>query len=393
MLSPIRIGLFARLLPFVLAAFGVSAQTRPEPLPPLDSLGYQALNALSSTLFDQAESLKPSIADLNEKAHAVLLYRRARLEEAKADTTASKFQLDSLNKAVKAAKSQVKKRYQMLERAEKVISFSSSIQEMTDSLLIRKSLPKAWQQISQLYDELYPPTAVEKLKNEGIAAEPPPSKKEKKKKETLPKEVPVSDSSSTSVTQTNLKPVQQPKRFAQYNAANDVMLSPPTPPCSVASSSRDEFSGELSRTLESAELFRYTNPALKTYLQGKTHVVCTAALASAGPNATLILTFNINDPNARKAFGRLDKNSLATLTFLDGSILELQNAIADDGVFALENETSIFRGHYPLTPEVFKKIRRTGLDKIRILWSKGYDDYEVQQVDLLMRQAECLFKL
>jgi hypothetical protein len=171
------------------------------------------------------------------------------------------------------------------------------------------------------------------------------------------------------------------------------MLSPPTPPCSVASSSRDEFSGELSRTLESAELFRYTNPALKTYLQGKTHVVCTAALASAGPNATLILTFNINDPNARKAFGRLDKNSLATLTFLDGSILELQNAIADDGVFALENETSIFRGHYPLTPEVFKKIRRTGLDKIRILWSKGYDDYEVQQVDLLMRQAECLFKL
>jgi hypothetical protein len=170
------------------------------------------------------------------------------------------------------------------------------------------------------------------------------------------------------------------------------MLSPPTPPCRIASSSRDEFSGEISRELARAELFRYTNPVLKTYLQGKTHIICEAALTSSGPNATLILTFNINDPNARKAFGRLEKNSIASLKFLDGSMLELQNAIADDGVFSLENDASIFRGQYPLTPEILKKLRHTGLDKVRILWSKGYDDYDVQQVDLLMRQAECLFK-
>ncbi|MFN0035685.1 MAG: hypothetical protein ACKVUS_11505, partial [Saprospiraceae bacterium] len=116
------------------------------------------------------------------------------------------------------------------------------------------------------------------------------------------------------------------------------------------------------------------------------------ALASVGPNAALHLLFTINDPNARKAFGRLDKNSIATLKFMDGSTFTLQNAVPDDGVFNPDTEATIFRAQYPIAPDVLKKLRRTELDKLRIAWSNGYDDYEVQQVDLLMRQAECLFK-
>jgi hypothetical protein len=160
----------------------------------------------------------------------------------------------------------------------------------------------------------------------------------------------------------------------------------------IASNSRDEFSGEISREMSRAELFRYTNPALKNYLQGKTHVICEAALATAGPNNTLLLTFTINDPNARKAFGRLDKNSIANLKFMDEVVFTLQNTVPDDGVFNQETGATIFRAQYPLTPEMVKKMRRTPLDKLRIAWSNGYDDYEVQQVDLLMRQAECLSK-
>jgi hypothetical protein len=189
-----------------------------------------------------------------------------------------------------------------------------------------------------------------------------------------------------------ISPSNPSKSFATYNPANDVMLRPPSSPCVIASSSRDEFSGEISREMAGAELFRYTNPALKNYLKGKTHVVCEAALSSSGTRTNLLLTFNINDPNARKAFGRLEKNGIATLKFLDGTTFQLQNAIADEGVFNLETESAVFRAQYPLNPEVLKKIRRSELDKIRILWSKGYDDYDVQQVDLLMQQAACLFK-
>jgi hypothetical protein len=274
--------------------------------------------------------------------------------------------LDSLSSALKQTNTRCKKAIKLSERAKKVEQLTADMTTM-DSLSLRKNLPKAWKLVTQVFDEIHPPLISETTNKEPEAV--------KKTKPVVEK----------------VKSIA-PSYTKKYDPSADVMLSPPTPPCSVASSSRDEFSGEISRELSGSELFRFTNPALKKYLSGKAHVVCEAALASAGPNAVLLLTFHINDPNARKAFGRLEKNSIASIRFLDGQTLELRNSVGDDGVFAQDNEASIFRGQYPLTPEVFKKLRKSELDTIRILWSKGYDDYEVQQVDLLMRQAECLFK-
>ncbi len=368
MRSPIRIGFLAASILFLLPSFGAFAQTRPAPLPPLDSLDFRDMLDISGDLFGKATNMEAQVAEMLEKANGELQISQTQLAEAKADTTLAKTVLDSLTKVAKTSKSVQKKTAQQLERAKKASALTGAMTDMIDSLSLRKSLPKAWQQVCQLHDELYPPLPTEKPEKEAVATDEPKKAEAEK-----------------------VKPIPLPGA-KKYSAAADVMLHPPTPPCVIASSSRDEFSGEISREMAKAELFRYTNPALKTYLQGKTHVICEAALASTGSKATLLLTFNINDPNARKAFGRLEKNSIATLKFLDGTIFELQNAIADDGVFTPDNDASIFRAQYPLNPEALKKIRRTGIDKLRILWSKGFDDYDVQQVDLLRQQAECLFK-
>ena len=394
--SRIQIGFLAVRTLLLFAPFLTFAQTRPQPFPPLDSLNLASMGRIGVQLFGTAQGLKMRLKEQTpdlEKAQGLALNQ---LALAKADSTIPKNQIDSLTKVAKFAKNAYKKGFDLTAKAEKLTQFTLALADM-DSLNLRKNLPKAWKQVNQIYDELYPPIPTEKPANETIAEKESKPKKEKKKKESPPTENPNSDSEPSAdqpVTNTPIanKPITSLKRFAAYNPATDVMLRPPTPPCKIASSSRDEFSGEISRQLAAAEFFRYTNPALKTYLQGKTHVICEAALSSSGPNIALQLTFIINDPNARKAFGRLEKNSVATLKFLDGSTFELQNALADEGTFNPENDGSIFQGHYPLNAEALKKIRRNGLDRIRILWSKGYDDYEVQQVDLLMRQAECLLK-
>ncbi|MBC7774087.1 MAG: hypothetical protein H7246_01510 [Phycisphaerae bacterium] len=369
MLSRMRIGFLALLVQLLFAQDLIFAQTRPEALPPLDSMGFYEMNRIAGNLFDNAQQLASAAQQLAEAADKNYEMVLIPFEAAKKDSTSSKALLDSLAKEVKETNARYKKALKLSKRVEQAHDLTSAMTDM-DSLGVRKNLPKAWKQVSQLYDELYPPLpaiasakAGEKTENEALA--------ENKTKSEIQKAKP------------NIK---------KYDPSADVMLHPPTPPCLIAVSSRDEFSGEISRELAHAELFRYTNPALKTYLQGKAHVICEAALASTGTKATLLLTFKINDPNARKAFGRLEKNSVATLKFMDGTIFELQNAIADDGVFSPDNDASIFHAQYPLNPEALKKIRRNELDKIRILWSKGYDDYDVQQVDLLMRQAECLFK-
>jgi len=168
------------------------------------------------------------------------------------------------------------------------------------------------------------------------------------------------------------------------------MLHPPLPPCALAMDRRDEFSGETQRETARTELFRYTNPVLKSYLQGKVHILCEAALSTIGPNTTLLLTFTIRDPNVRKAFGNLPKNSLATLQTLDGATYTINNQQLSEGLADDSGQVFTYRGQYPLDKTVLKKLRSTGLDKVRIAWSTGYEDYDVQNVDLLIRQAQCL---
>ncbi len=374
MLSRVRIGLFALYVQLLCAPLPSYAQTRPEASKHLDSLSIIELWSMGANLFDKAKGLEITAQTMLEAANKNHEMALIPFDAAKKDTTSSEALLDSLSKDVKEANTRLKKATKLSQRAVKATQLAGTMTEM-DSLNLLKNLPKAQKQINQLYDEIYPPLPAE-------------ARSAKAGKETDNEAV---------VTKKPKPAVEKPKQNTQvftkkYDPSADVMLQPPTPPCVIATSSRDEFSGEISRETARAELFRFTNPALKTYLQGKTHVVCDAALASTGTKATLLLTFKINDPNARKAFGGLEKNSVASLKFLDGSTFELQNAVADDGVFNAENDASIFRAQYPLNPEALKKIRRTGLDKLRILWSKGYDDYDVQQVDLLMQQVECLFK-
>lgn len=384
MLSSIRIGLFAIFIPLLCAPFLTFGQNRPEPLPPLDSLDLLEMQQIAAGLSATAESLKGQFSALEETASALVLGIENESTLAKLDSTSSKPRLDSLAKALKSAKAQAKKYTKFRERASKAAELGNAIASM-DSINARKNLPKAWQQVAQLQEELYPPVPTEIIDSEEVVTNEPKPKKEKKEKPN-PKDEPVINPPAIP------QAVNQPKKFVAYNPAADVMLTPPTPPCLIASATRDEFSGEVSKEMTRAELFRFTNPALRAYLQGKTHVICEASLASTGSNASLLLTFTINDPNARKAFGRLDKNSVATLKFIDGSNFMLQNAVPDDGVFNPETGATIFRAQYPVPADTLKKMRRTELDKLRIAWSNGYDDYEVQQVDLLMRQVECLFK-
>ncbi|MFN0212635.1 MAG: hypothetical protein ACKVT2_00135 [Saprospiraceae bacterium] len=388
MRSRIRLGLFGLCFHFLIAPNITFAQTRPEALPPLDSLDFMALWRIGNDLFDQSKIIEQTIRAQEDAADKDLELAQLWYDAAKQDSSSSKAVVDSLSKVLKKAKANFQKANKLLKKAENNLELTSGMSDM-DSLNLRKNLPKAWKEFKRLYEELYPETILENSENEAVVEK----KSREKKKKKQPKEPSSEKEGETMVAKAEPAPsVKQATRFAKYNPAADVMLNPPLPPCVIASSNRDEFSGEVLKETARSELFRYTNPALRTYLQGKTHVVCEAALTTNGTQSALLLTFNINDPNARKAFGRLEKNSIATLKFLDGSILELQNAIADDGVFSPDNDASIFRAQYSLNPAAIKKIRRTGIDKLRILWSKGYDDYDVQQVDLLMRQAECLFK-
>jgi hypothetical protein len=301
--------------------------------------------------------------------------QRAALEQewatAQMDSSLRKGQRDTLKNTLKTVQKIEKEQLGQLKKINEVVEWAAQISSM-DSVGQIKNLPKLEKKAAKYI---------------AIAPKTPPASPVSQTVETPP---------AKDTAQVTLKIEQStpPKSvgpvFASYDPKQDVMLYPPKPPCVLVQNSREEFSGQIIRQTASAEIFQFTNPALRKDLQGKIHIICRAAILVKGAEHTLLLNFNIQDPNARKAFGKLDKSAAATLQFIDGSTFIINNLRGDDGTFYPIEQTASFQGQFPIDGEVLKKMRRTELDKIRIAWAAGYEDYEVQQVDALIRLLGCL---
>jgi hypothetical protein len=229
------------------------------------------------------------------------------------------------------------------------------------------------------------PPETDLVSGEAGATEDTPEKKKKKGKKT-DEVLPAADSIPSTSGVSGKKTAASTKKFKSYNPLNDVLLNPSMPVCSLTLNTRDEFSGDVRRATAREELFKHTNPLAKNYLQGKTQVVCDAAMSRTGGQVFLSLYLIINDPATRKAQGILPQNAQVILKFIDGSTYSIYNQQSDNGRSDAEGQSFLFEGRFLLDRDVQKKIKGQELDKMRIHWANGYDDYEVYDIRLLMRQ-------
>ncbi len=377
-------------------------QTEPDSIPPASGKPSDWDVAVEAVqLSADARVLRDSFAQKAESITAKREILERAVQKAQADTTTAAEQLKTMRTELKEAQKEEKEVEKNLKRAKTTAEFAESVANM-EARQQRAQLPKSRKQVQQLKNMLYPPQP---------APEPEPEKEKKVKPEEMPAvvaaETPVQvDSSAVNAEAAQVKAEQNEKRrvklkpapqtpkvvFKTYSSAEDVMINPPTPPCVLASNIRDEFSGEVRREMQRTELFRHTNQALRKIYTDKAHTIGEASLLSIGLNAALRLNLRVNDPNVRRTQGSLQKGGVAILRFVDGSTVTLYNQRADDGEIVPEGQAVNFEAQFPLDRTLLKKIRNTELDKIRLAWTNGYEDYDVQQVDVLMRQAKCLFE-
>jgi hypothetical protein len=193
----------------------------------------------------------------------------------------------------------------------------------------------------------------------------------------------------------NLKPNQSKLRtadyYTRYSAANDVYLHPPNKKCMVEYEGIDEFSGKKRKDLVAEPIFFNTPDALKKSLGKRQYIYCTSSLSAiTGGTAFLTLNVTIASLDVSKLFGGLEKGSVISIKFLDGENVAIINNRNDFGLIDANAKTTTYRAQCTLGSAIQKILATKEVDKIRITWNAGYEDYEVYDVDLLMRQMNCL---
>ena len=137
-------------------------------------------------------------------------------------------------------------------------------------------------------------------------------------------------------------------------------------------------------------VFTHTDQDLRPYFKDKDLITAYSRLSKIGPYIYLTVDFHIASSHAQNNFGSLQNGSLLRLKLFDGEFVTLYDLKTDKGRIDPYSGHTIFSGQYALGKNEIKKILHSPLDKIRVLWATGYEDYEVYEVDKLIEQLNCL---
>ena len=171
---------------------------------------------------------------------------------------------------------------------------------------------------------------------------------------------------------------------------NDVLRNPPEVKCKVKQKGIDKRTRKERTEMEAGYLFGYTHPNIKSYFKEKDYLNAYAKLSKVGGLYYLSLEVRISSIKANKTYGSLDKGSGIRIKLIDGETVNLYNITAATGFIEPLTGNTIYQTNYPMEKAEFKKLSKTELDKMGFIWSTGYEEYEIYEVDFLINQAECL---
>jgi len=137
-------------------------------------------------------------------------------------------------------------------------------------------------------------------------------------------------------------------------------------------------------------LYSYTPDRLKNYFKEKELMEVSVSTQKVGKNHFVCFTVKIISKDAAKNYGLIQKGNMLKISFISGKSIIL-NAL-EDTRSSLESYTghSIYNVTYPLVGEATDLLSKIPLDTIGIMWSSGFETYDIYEVDLLIKQLTCI---
>lgn len=177
--------------------------------------------------------------------------------------------------------------------------------------------------------------------------------------------------------------------YSPFTHTNEVILRPPLPPCQVAYEGKDD-KGRYRRDLQKQILFTHTDERLRPVLKTQEYLTCEGYFTQLGGFRYLTLEFTFAYPNAREAYGFIEKGSYLMVKLLNGQFITLFSGKMDKGTYNTETGLLSYLVHYPIDQSQINILKRSEVDSVIVSWSSGYEEYEVFNLGFFIGQILCM---
>ena len=140
----------------------------------------------------------------------------------------------------------------------------------------------------------------------------------------------------------------------------------------------------------SLPFFNHSSSNFKKWSNKEYLITCFANLTSIDGSNFLVLKLIINSTNAKRTYGDLERNARMKLFFSNGDFIYLENIERDKGRLNRAEEHTRYSCVMAIDKSDKKALQKNPVYKIGIMWEEAYQEYEIQNIDLIQNQLNCL---
>ncbi len=104
----------------------------------------------------------------------------------------------------------------------------------------------------------------------------------------------------------------------------------------------------------------------------------------------LNLKLTLATKDAKRSYGHIEPNAMMRITLINDDHIYLFNGVNATGNIEAYTGNTIYQCVYPIKKEEYKELLRKEIDKVGIMWTTGFEEYEIYEVDFIQNQISCL---
>jgi hypothetical protein len=160
--------------------------------------------------------------------------------------------------------------------------------------------------------------------------------------------------------------------------------------CEVIFNGFDNQIKKKRREIKGGNWFGYTHPKLGSYFKENDFLRGEASLMKVDNKTFLNLRLVLATRDARRSYGFIQEDAMLRITFINGDRVYLNSQVRSDGNLEAYTGNTVYTCLFPLDKDDLKELERTEIDRVGIMWSTGFEEYDIYNVDFIINQLSCL---
>lgn len=160
--------------------------------------------------------------------------------------------------------------------------------------------------------------------------------------------------------------------------------------CEYTTNEVDEFTGNEKVIVKEEVFLTHTEESMKKYMKNRDYTTCKTYCAKIGGLKVLYVYWKLLTKEAYKYYGTIQKSAGFTIKLTNGEMMNLKYDSYDSGDANYKGGYTTYSSYIILSDEDIDKLTSNEVDKVRMSWSKGYQDYEITNKRFFINQLPCV---